>query len=390
MMTVSRRVLVAAASLCFGSGVMGQVATPAPSATRAAVPGEYVDSETGMRVVHLSRVANDRAGVIYFTYPSFSADSRLALIDVQFADKWRYLYSFDFQTMGLVPLQTEVLTQNQVVAPKSGNVYFQTATAAWVTSLKGGVPRKICDLPGKWAPGIGFSVNADETLLLGGSTDVEKEEAAKLSTEGVRNGPNVLFTINIQSGEVKVIHRANAWLGHVQFSPTDPDLLMFCHEGNWERVDRIWLMSLSKNDAHIAYRRTEAREIVGHEFWQPDGKVIWFQQSFRAHPERGGFLTSQEIASGKLTQYRIPEGFGGIHQTWSPDGRFMVSDGNKGAKWLSQLWVKDGVITGRHLCSLAGNDYAIEPNPHVSPDGRWVIFTATLHGGAQAYGVELK
>jgi len=42
-----------------------------------------------------------------------------------------------------------------------------------------------------------------------------------------------------------------------------------------------------------------------------------------------------------------------------------------------------------HLVSLQKNDYAIEPNPHVSPDNRWVIFTATLTGTPQAWGVEL-
>jgi len=58
-------------------------------------------------------------------------------------------------------------------------------------------------------------------------------------------------------------------------------------------------------------------------------------------------------------------------------------------KYLSQLWVNNGQITARHLVSLQANDYAIEPNPHISPDNHWVIFTATLHGTPQAYAVEL-
>ncbi len=384
-------------ALCAASAATlasAQVPTPAPATRASPIPDEFVDPETHLRVLHLSRVPNDRSGVIYFTYPSFSADSRYSLIDVQFQDKWRFLYSFDFAERKVIPLETTTLTQNQVVCAKSGNVYFQTASAAWVVNIKGGTPRKIADLPERWAPGIGFSVNADETLLLGGSTDTEKAVAATMKPADVQKGPNVLFTINIASGEVKVIHRGNDWFGHVQFSPTDPDLLMFCHEGNWEVVDRIWLMSLGKNDPHIAYKRTEPREIVGHEFWQPDGKAIWFQQSFRADPQRGGFLSTMDLATGKVTQYKIPAGFGGIHETWSPDGTFLVADGNgKGKtgpnKYLSQLWVKDGKITGRHLCSLQDNDYAIEPNPHVSPDNRWVTFTATLHGTPQAYAVEL-
>lgn len=376
------------------------------------IPAEFKDPETGLRVVHLSRFPNNYSSVVYFHYNPFSADSRLAFVNSQFKDKWRKLHVFDFEKMEVRPLVTDKLTQNQVVAEKSGNLYFQADNAAWVVPLTGGEPRKICDLPAKWSPGCGFTVNADETLLLGGASDLDPEEAAKLTSDQVRNGPNVLFTIGIKTGEVKVIHRANAWFGHVQFSPTDPDLLMFCHEGNWEKVERIWLVNPSKSmtapdgtvtsNARIAYHRTEPREIVGHEFWHPDGKTIWFQQAFRARPDHPFYLTSMDVGTGKVTQYEVPEGFKGIHQVFSPDGSFLVSDGGGEEKtgpnkYLSKLtFPTDGsnVLKGEHLASLQANRYLIdgikiEPNPHVSPDNRWVIFTATLHGTPQAYAVEM-
>ncbi len=370
------------------------------------IPDEFTDPETHLRVLHLSRFPTNYGGVVYFTYNPFSADSRLALINAQYKEKWRYLYTFDFETKKVAPLVTDRLTQNQVVAAKSGNVYFQDRSAAWVIPMRGGKPRKLCDLPERWAPGVGFTVNADETLLLGGSTDLEKSAAAG-DINKFRNGPNVLFTINIKTGELKIIHRDNHWFGHVQFSPTDPDLCMFCHEGNWESVDRIWFINPSKStldkegkvtsNARIAYHRTEPREIVGHEFWHPDGKTIWFQQSYRGRPGSDWLLSSMDVASGKVTQYKIPKGYGGIHQCFSPDGTFLVSDGNGKAKTgpekhLSKLTFptdESNILKGEHLVSLQANDYAVEPNPHVSPDNHWVIFTATLHGTPQAYAVEL-
>ena len=372
------------------------------------IPDEFTDPESHLRIIHLSRFPNDYSGVVYFTYNTFTEDSQLALIDSQYKDKWRHLYTFDFGSMTVKPLVTDRLTENQVVVAKSGNVYYMADNAAWVMPLKGGTARKLCDLPARWAPGIGFTVNANETLLLGGSTDTEKDAASKLPITAVHNGSNVLYTVNIKTGELKIIHRANHWFGHVQFSPTDPDLCMFCHEGSWEKVDRIWFINPSKStvDAHgtvtdnarIAYHRTEPREIAGHEFWQPDGKSIWFQQAYRAHPERGGFLTSLDVATGKTTQYTIPNGFGGIHATFAPDGTFLVADGGgSGAtgpgKYISKLtFPTDGshLFKGEHVVTMQANDYSIEPNPHVSPDNRWVIFTATLNGTPQAYAVELK
>ena len=53
-----------------------------------------------------------------------------------------------------------------------------------------------------------------------------------------------MFTGNrgvIHDPETKTLlkHDTN-WLNHLQFSPTDPNLLMYCHEGHWQLVDRIW------------------------------------------------------------------------------------------------------------------------------------------------------
>jgi hypothetical protein len=41
--------------------------------------------------------------------------------------------------------------------------------------------------------------------------------------------PRVLFTVNAKTGELREIFREHEWLGHLQFSPTDPNLIMFCH-----------------------------------------------------------------------------------------------------------------------------------------------------------------
>jgi oligogalacturonide lyase len=378
------------ASLLLCSSAIAQ--TTGPATTAPAIPDEFIDPETHLRVLHLSRIPNDRSGVIYFTYPSITADSSLALIDAQYADKWRHLYSFNFNTQMLSPLVTNRLTADQVLAPKSGHLYYLADNAAWVIDIHGGTPKKIADLPAKWVPGAGFSVNADESLLAGASADVDDQAAGNNQKLG-QHLPNVLFTINIATGQVKVVHRINTWLGHVQFSPTDPDLLMFCHEGNWEQVDRIWLLHLSKVEPELAYKRTEPKEIAGHEFWAPDGKMIWFQQNFRdLHKE---YLTGKNLATGQLTQYRIPKDGGSIHCTLSPDGTFFIGDGTGKQptgpeKYLSMLTPDGDHLKLTHLVSLQKNDYTIEPNPHVSPDNRWVIFTATLFGTPQAYAVDLR
>src|SRR3990170_3358537 len=43
--------------------------------------------------------------------------------------------------------------------------------------------------------------------------------------------PMEIFTIDTRTGERRSVHRSTDWLNHLQFSPIDPGLLMFCHEG---------------------------------------------------------------------------------------------------------------------------------------------------------------
>jgi len=42
---------------------------------------------------------------------------------------------------------------------------------------------------------------------------------------------------------------------------------MYCHEGMWQKVDRIWLIHTDGTDNTLVHKRTMAMEIAGHEFW---------------------------------------------------------------------------------------------------------------------------
>ena len=85
-----------------------------------------------------------------------------------------------------------------------------------------------------------------------------------------------LYTVNIKTGDVKTFHPCDDWLNHIQFSPIDPSLLMFCHEGPWHRVDRIWTIQADGTGLRKVHTRTMEMEIAGHEFFSPDGKIIWY------------------------------------------------------------------------------------------------------------------
>src|SRR5471032_612857 len=75
---------------------------------------------------------------------------------------------------------------------------------------------------------------------------------------------------------MRTVLRAADLLNHLQFSPTDPSLILFCHEGPWHKVDRIWTIRADGSGLTPIHKRGMNMEIAGHEFFSPDGRKIYY------------------------------------------------------------------------------------------------------------------
>ena len=95
------------------------------------------------------------------------------------------------------------------------------------------------------------------------------------------------------------------------FSPTDPDLLMYCHEGMWQKVDRIWLIHTDGTQNTLIHKRTMTMEIAGHEFWGLDGKTIWYDWQYPKGEDF--FLASYNLETHKRLAYHLQRNEWSIH-----------------------------------------------------------------------------
>ncbi|MBB6095475.1 oligogalacturonide lyase [Povalibacter uvarum] len=315
----------------------------------------------------------------------------------------------------------------------------QKTTTIFAIAATGGKARKIATLE----RGFVGSVNADETLLLGvyAERDFALESGprdprfdnnyAALGRDGkpltfaeakeVRLDarveaaiPMTMFTIDVATGKQRAIHQSTAWLNHLQFSPTDPSLIMFCHEGPWHKVDRIWTLRLGDDKPpQLVHRRTMNMEIAGHEFFDIDGKTIWYDLQT---PRGEVFWLARANADGSNRQwYHVERDLWSVHYNISPDGTFFAGDGGdeemvakaKDGKWLYLLYpepikdvagisapdaehlVRPGKLRAEKLVDMRAHDYRLEPNVIFTPDGKWVIFRSNMHGDAYAYMVEV-
>lgn len=392
------------------------------------IPTDWIDPDTGHRIIRLSK--EDGSESLYFHQNAFTADG----------DKMVMVTPGGISTVNLKTREIELVvpgvarstnvTHGIIVGRKSRQVYYvkrdaASNTVACVTHLDTHVTREIGKIPGR--PSSLLAVNSDETLLGGGIV----EESASLPTNSIlraRSGegkgawmqrrldarlPMRLFTINIKTGKVNTFAESTDWLNHVQFSPSDPKLMMFCHEGPWHLVDRTWTIRTDGSDLKKIHPRTMEREIEGHEFFSWDGKWIWYD----LQTPRGEdfWLGGYEIATGARKWYHLQRDEWSVHYNVSPDGKLFAGDGGhegsvahaKDGKWIylfrpeeiylnegatpehNSKLIEPGVFHSEKLVNMSKHDYALEPNVNFTPDGKWIVFRSNMFGPSHVFMVEV-
>jgi oligogalacturonide lyase len=301
---------------------------------------------------------------------------------------------------------------------KFERVYYIRDGAAWWTDVDSGKTAKIAQLP---ARGGIATVNADETLLAGtyvegdaqapaGSTGQPRSRGQMIQERWAARLPMGLYTVNIATGEIKTIHKSNDWLNHLLFSPADPGLLMFCHEGPWHQVDRIWTIRTDGTELTKIHTRTMEMEIWGHEFWSADGKTIWYD--LQTPRGESFWLAGYNVETGERTRYHLERDEWSIHFNVSRDGALFCGDGGdpgqvaraQDGRWIylfrpelipnrgvqSREFVKPGVLRAERLVNMSKHDYRLEPNVSFTPDRKWVVFRSNMFGPTYVFAVEVE
>ena len=364
------------------------------------MPLEWIDKDTGHKVRRISRIPGSN-GSFYFHNNPFIDDKMLFYNTL---DSNRQVYAVNLKKLATEQVTSEPSRRiGEIVAHKAKEVVYQVKDSVFATSVITKKTRLLYVFPASFKATVS-TLNADETVLAGRYSDgmAEKEILKQYPAKSEYFNriydakiPNTLFTINIKTGELKKIHTENTWLGHVQFSPTDKDLLMFCHEGPWHKVDRIWTINIKTGEVIKRHTRTMEMEIAGHEFFSPDGKTIWFDHQM---PRSTTFyLTGVDLKSGKVKKYQLQRNEWSIHFNVSPDQKLFAGDGGdpgQVAKAENGMWIylfrpQGDKFKAERLVNMKAHDYKLEPNVHFSPDGKWVIFRANFEGESQVYAVEI-
>jgi len=418
----------------------------------AGLPTEWIDPDTGHRVIRLSR--EDGTQSLYFHQSAYTTDGRKLIVTTAGGG----IATIDLATREVKPLVAGPVSV-LVAGHKTGDVYYTrrvqgeggaAGAIVYAANVNTGATREVVKLP----PGRGVaSLNADETLLLGtyvegtpvpaatrnrppgaganprfGQPNYEavgldgkpmtyadaKDLRLHNTLMATRAGaPRVLFTVNTKTGERRDIFREHEWLGHLQFSPTDPNLIMFCHEGTWHEVDRIWTIHTDGGGLTKIHTRTMNMEIAGHEFFSADGRMIWYD--LQTPRGQDFWLAGFQIATGKRTWYHLQRNEWSVHFNVSPDGTLFAGDGGDSemvaratdGKWIylfrpervpdvagiktanADHLIDTGFFKAERLVNMAKHDYRLEPNVTFSPDMKWIVFRSNMLGPTHVFAVEI-
>lgn len=367
------------------------------------MPNEWIDSETGHKVIKLTRREGDNSSFYFHNYP-FVGNEMLFNGTTTRGGHDSQVYAVDLTSLAIRQVTHESRpVHTEIVSPTTHELFFQWGDSVFAASTDTGQRRLVGVLSTAGKHGSIACVNCDGTLLCGTYSTDEEAEVFRLHPARhdwfnmLTEHPyeRSLFTLDTRTGKIDRFYTEVAWLNHMQFSPTDPKLLMFCHEGQWHEVDRIWTIRIGENKARLMHPRTMYREIAGHEWWGADGKHIYFD----LQKPRGVyfFIGKVDVNTGKEQDFWLSRHAWSVHFTTSPDETFLCGDGGSPggvAKSNQNQWIfrydfdGDSLRTTKLVC-MKNHNYQLEPNVHFSPDAKWIIFRANFEGHTDVYAVKL-
>lgn len=389
----------------------------APTLQAADPPISWIDPDTGHRVTRLTKEPGSAS--LYFNQNAYTPDGRTMIYTVP--DGIRAL---DLATSASHPV-VEGRVRVIVAGRKTRRVFYIEDRAVYAADIDTRATRKIGDLPSR---GSVSTVNADETLVAGSYIEgegrdyagrdrsqpqqlVQPADKGRMMEERLAARlPMAMFTMNVETGAIRTILKSTDWLNHLQFSPSDPTLLMYCHEGPWHKVDRIWTIRTDGTHNTLVHKRTMQMEIAGHEFWNADGSEIWYD----LQTPRGEdfWLASYNVETGARTWYHLQRNEWSIHFNVTRDGKLFCGDGGDerqvahatDGKWIylfrperiANRGVEDpaliatGVLHSERLVNMSKHDYRLEPNVSFTPDAKRVVFRSNMFGPTHVFAVDVE
>ena len=272
----------------------------------------FSDPLTGRKITQLTNSRDCDSVHLYFTENAFTRGGR------------EIFFTSDRDTPGIdnvftVNRETGIITRvtaytDQGITqltkdPESTVILYNHGRDVVLHSLVTGEKQVLYIFPEEFRPGR-LSLNCDHTLAgILMNEDVKVEHGVNYAGFEEKmyrvKRSRIVFVplVNGRAGEPYTGVRDTCEAGHLQFSPTDKNLCMYCHEGPWHLVmQRIFMVDTDTLEVFPCFRQNK-EDSVGHEFWTRDGHVFFDNRG----PGHDGTITSHRTQA--VAKESIESGF---------------------------------------------------------------------------------
>jgi oligogalacturonide lyase len=241
---------------------------------------------------------------------------------------------------------------------------------------------RVCGtVPSGLRSGGNMGLDANDDVMYFNVTGPETAELSKGQTimqafgpRGMGAGPSGLRSMNLSTGEVKMVCNVGFQIGHVQTNPVAPGEIIFCWETGGKAPQRTWFVNADGNGLRPLYPEA-AYDWITHEaafdkdevaiailaHRRPGANDVWGNSSTGEHPSGVGIVNLRTKEMRIVGQVPIGNPGRSIwHVAGSPNGRWAAAD-----DFQYRLWLIDR--TNGEMIMLADVGHKTTAADHIHP-----------------------
>jgi Tol biopolymer transport system component len=359
-----------------GTGPTGKKGQTYPSQKKS-----HRDPKSGATVWQLTDTPGRTTQTPYYTNRHATRDSRWLLYA---SDRANQPEHFDYFKMDLKTGESVQLTDSGNIVPHSIDISYDGKSAYYcaglsirVIDLESFKERELTKLDESAHETHAMTVTPDnKSLIVAPTFGKSLKVGYEFADTAVRSA---LVLIDTASGKERRLIDGNALLGHVAFSPTDSNLVLYSIHYHWRDIQRPWLINADgSNNRPIFLQRSG--EGVGHEHWGGSGKTV-FATCYRGRQPQGIWAVEIDGSNERC----VLAGSNIAHSSANNEEDRFVAD--EVFLDTSSLWMsKKGSSEPKVLCKMAADWFKMKdgvfdatrhhPHEHFLPNGQGVTFSS--------------
>jgi len=363
------------------------------------------DPSTGVEVTRLSDNQND-TNHPYFTASQVDLDNTFVIVTSNRTGQEQF-YTLAFADGKMVQLTDDVDVHSGCLDAANHILYYFAGHTLKSVRLDTLEDEALMDVPKSFIPAsltgtadgryLAFTmVELAETDLCTARYEPEFSGGSKGFREKFFRWPSsVIIRYDTASHAGYPVTGELRRMTHVIIHPLDGDTVLFCHEGPWHLVQRMWIAKVATDEVYPLIETKRNLERAGHEFFTVDGR-IGAQYSYRYRPDMD-FLFHADVyvnPDGSDEQryyypYQRPVHVHALSEALAVGDTAQIRQDDPDYRRYIALvkYDSDGhrAIVGRLCAHDTSWHKESHPHPVFTPDGKHVLWGSDVGGRMNVY-----